>query len=237
MRRRSISSPKVYGSLVTAGIHRTPSIQVAEAAKVIENTQRDLNIAFMNELSLSFRQSISTRAAAVATRSRQQEPNGISFPFSLGLPVATASASILITWLIEPRRPLPSRGYSGRPPHQRRNGASDCARMHPRLLRRKGRGGIVTILGVPFKGRAGYPQFTRDVVRELQAFGVAVQIVDPLADPRNVGGIWRRTIRHRRACALLTRSSWRSRTTLASRAAEMKLNRSAKPSCIELWRL
>ncbi|MGJ5242270.1 nucleotide sugar dehydrogenase, partial [Bradyrhizobium oligotrophicum] len=44
----------VYGSVVTAGIHRAPSIKVAEAAKVIENTQRDLNIAFMNELSLIF---------------------------------------------------------------------------------------------------------------------------------------------------------------------------------------
>jgi UDP-N-acetyl-D-galactosamine dehydrogenase len=42
----------VYGSVVTAGLHRAPSIKVAEAAKVIENTQRDLNIAFMNELSL-----------------------------------------------------------------------------------------------------------------------------------------------------------------------------------------
>ena len=41
----------VYGSVVKAGIHRAPSIKVAEAAKVIENTQRDLNIAFMNELS------------------------------------------------------------------------------------------------------------------------------------------------------------------------------------------
>jgi UDP-N-acetyl-D-galactosamine dehydrogenase len=41
----------VYGSAVKAGIHRAPSIKVAEAAKVIENTQRDLNIAFMNELS------------------------------------------------------------------------------------------------------------------------------------------------------------------------------------------
>src|SRR5262249_26125269 len=41
----------VYGSVVKAGIHRAPSIRVAEAAKVIENTQRDLNIAFMNELS------------------------------------------------------------------------------------------------------------------------------------------------------------------------------------------
>jgi UDP-N-acetyl-D-mannosaminuronate dehydrogenase len=41
----------VYGSVVKAGIHCAPSIKVAEAAKVIENTQRDLNIAFMNELS------------------------------------------------------------------------------------------------------------------------------------------------------------------------------------------
>ena len=42
---------EVYGSVVTAGIHKAPSIRVAEAAKVIENTQRDLNIALMNELS------------------------------------------------------------------------------------------------------------------------------------------------------------------------------------------
>ena len=46
----------VYGSVVKAGIHRAPSIKVAEAAKVIENTQRDLNIAFMNELSAIFHQ-------------------------------------------------------------------------------------------------------------------------------------------------------------------------------------
>ena len=44
----------VYGSVVTAGVHRAPSIKVAEAAKVIENAQRDLNIAFMNELSAIF---------------------------------------------------------------------------------------------------------------------------------------------------------------------------------------
>ncbi len=45
---------QVYGSVVTAGVHRAPSIKVAEAAKVIENTQRDLNIALMNELALIF---------------------------------------------------------------------------------------------------------------------------------------------------------------------------------------
>jgi UDP-N-acetyl-D-galactosamine dehydrogenase len=45
---------KAYGSFVTAGVHRAPSIKVAEAAKVIENTQRDLNIALMNELAIIF---------------------------------------------------------------------------------------------------------------------------------------------------------------------------------------
>jgi UDP-N-acetyl-D-galactosamine dehydrogenase len=45
---------KVYGAVVKAGLHRAPSIRVAEAAKVIENTQRDLNIALMNELSIIF---------------------------------------------------------------------------------------------------------------------------------------------------------------------------------------
>ncbi len=44
----------VYGSIITAGIHKAPSIKVAEAAKIIENTQRDLNIALMNELSIIF---------------------------------------------------------------------------------------------------------------------------------------------------------------------------------------
>ena len=45
---------KIYGKIIKAGIHIAPSIKVAEAAKVIENTQRDLNIAFMNELSKNF---------------------------------------------------------------------------------------------------------------------------------------------------------------------------------------
>jgi UDP-N-acetyl-D-glucosamine/UDP-N-acetyl-D-galactosamine dehydrogenase len=45
---------RVYGAVVEAGVHRAPSIKVAEAAKVIENTQRDLNIALMNELALIF---------------------------------------------------------------------------------------------------------------------------------------------------------------------------------------
>src|SRR6202007_1480501 len=45
---------EVYGSVITAGVYRASSIKVAEAAKVIENTQRDLNIAFVNELAIIF---------------------------------------------------------------------------------------------------------------------------------------------------------------------------------------
>ena len=46
---------EIYSLIVTAGVHRAPSIKVAEAAKVIENTQRDVNIALMNELAQIFR--------------------------------------------------------------------------------------------------------------------------------------------------------------------------------------
>ena len=65
----------VYGSVVTAGIHRAPSIKVAEAAKVIENTQRDLNIAFMNELSaICQRLGIDTGDVLAAARHQMEFP-------------------------------------------------------------------------------------------------------------------------------------------------------------------
>lgn len=57
----------LYGSIITAGLHRAPSIKVAEAAKVIENTQRDLNISLMNELSIIFdRMNIDTHEVIAA---------------------------------------------------------------------------------------------------------------------------------------------------------------------------
>ena len=62
---------EVYASVVTAGVHRAASIQVAEAAKVIENTQRDLNIALMNELSVIFaRMGIDTAEVIAAAASK-----------------------------------------------------------------------------------------------------------------------------------------------------------------------
>jgi UDP-N-acetyl-D-galactosamine dehydrogenase len=70
-----------YGSVVTAGIHRAPCIRVAEAAKVIENTQRDLNIALMNELAIIFnRLGVNTKDVLEAARTKWN-----FLPFSPGL--------------------------------------------------------------------------------------------------------------------------------------------------------
>ena len=54
MRNRSMKSQPVYELVVKSGVHKASSIKVAEAAKIIENTQRDVNIALMNELSMIF---------------------------------------------------------------------------------------------------------------------------------------------------------------------------------------
>ena len=83
----------VYASVVTTGVHRAPSIKVAEAAKVIENAQRDLNVAFMNELSAIFhRLGIDTQDVLAAAATKWNFLNSLP-----GLWGATALASIPIT--------------------------------------------------------------------------------------------------------------------------------------------
>ena len=84
----------VYGSVVAAGVHRASRIKVAEAAKVIENTQRDLNIALMNELALIFDSiGIDTHRRARGRRA----PSGTSCRSGPASSAATASASIRTT--------------------------------------------------------------------------------------------------------------------------------------------
>ena len=91
---------QVYGSVVSAGIHRASSIKVAEAAKVIENTQRDINIALMNELAIIFNKlDIDTLEVLEAAGSKWN-----FLPFRPGLVGGTASASIRITSPIRLRR-------------------------------------------------------------------------------------------------------------------------------------
>ena len=64
---------RLYSSIVKAGVHKADSIRIAEAAKVIENTQRDLNIAFINELSLIFKKlNLSTEKILKAAETKME---------------------------------------------------------------------------------------------------------------------------------------------------------------------
>src|SRR5262249_20245902 len=176
---------EVYGSVVTAGIHRAPSIRVAEAAKVIENTQRDLNIAFMNELSLIFQAlDIDTADVLAAARTKWN-----FLPFQPGL-VGGHCIGVdpyYLTYRAEKAGYHPEVILAGRRINDEmgRRIARECIRS---LLRRRGQSGTVTILGITFKEDVPDIRNSRviDIVRELRSFGINVQIADPLADAASV---------------------------------------------------
>jgi UDP-N-acetyl-D-glucosamine/UDP-N-acetyl-D-galactosamine dehydrogenase len=170
----------VYGSVVTAGIHRAPSIKVAEAAKVIENTQRDLNIAFMNELSLIFQAlQIDTGDVLAAARTKWN-----FMPFQPGL-VGGHCIGVdpyYLTYRAEKAGYHPEVILAGRRINDGmgQRVARECVRG---LLQRKAQSGVVTVLGLTFKEDVPDTRNSRviDIVRELQSFGLSVQIHDPLA--------------------------------------------------------
>jgi UDP-N-acetyl-D-glucosamine/UDP-N-acetyl-D-galactosamine dehydrogenase len=173
---------EVYGSVVKAGIHRAPSIRVAEAAKVIENTQRDLNIAFMNELSLIFQAlEIDTGDVLAAARTKWN-----FLPFQPGL-VGGHCIGVdpyYLTYRAEKAGYHPEVILAGRRINDGmgQRVARECVRG---LLRRKGGGGVITILGLTFKENVPDTRNSRviDIVRELESFGLQVQVHDPLAIP------------------------------------------------------
>jgi UDP-N-acetyl-D-galactosamine dehydrogenase len=172
----------VYGSVVTAGIHQAPSIKAAEAAKVIENTQRDLNIALMNELSVIFhRLGIDTRDVLAAAGTKWN-----FLPFTPGL-VGGHCIGVdpyYLTHRAQRAGYHPEVILAGR----RINDGMGAfvAREVIRHLMHLPEGGTktVTVLGLTFKEDVPDLRNTKvvDVVRELQAFGVQVQIHDPVAD-------------------------------------------------------
>ncbi|NLS67607.1 MULTISPECIES: nucleotide sugar dehydrogenase [Bradyrhizobium] len=244
----------VYGSVVTAGIHRAPSIKVAEAAKVIENTQRDLNIAFMNELSLIFQAlKIDTGDVLEAARTKWN-----FLPFQPGL-VGGHCIGVdpyYLTYRAEKAGYHPQVILTGRRINDEmgRVIARECIRS---LLRRKGGGRVVSVLGMTFKENVPDIRNSRviDVVRELQSFGVTVQVADPLADPHAIEMEYGVTLRDVEALdpadALIVavahdeyvEGGWRLMQRLLRNGeglvfdVKMKLDRSSKPAAIELWRL
>jgi UDP-N-acetyl-D-glucosamine/UDP-N-acetyl-D-galactosamine dehydrogenase len=176
---------ETYGTVVKAGIHCAPSIKVAEAAKVIENTQRDLNIAFMNELSALFeRLGIDTGdvlAAAGTKWNFQKFTPGLVGGHCIGVD------PYYLTHRAEKAGYEPQVILAGRKINDSvgRRIARECVR---RLLKRKNRAATVTILGMAFKENVPDARNSKviDIIGELRSYGLAVQVHDPLADRREV---------------------------------------------------
>jgi UDP-N-acetyl-D-galactosamine dehydrogenase len=172
----------VYGAVVTAGIHKAPSIKVAEAAKVIENAQRDLNIAFMNELSaICHLLEIDTTDVLTAAETKWN-----FLPFTPGL-VGGHCIDVdpyYLTHRAEKAGYHPEVILSGRRINDNvgKRIARECLRH---LLKGRTSPERVMILGLTFKENVPDIRNSRvvDIVRELQSFGIEVQIYDPQADP------------------------------------------------------
>jgi UDP-N-acetyl-D-glucosamine/UDP-N-acetyl-D-galactosamine dehydrogenase len=176
---------ETYGAVVKAGIHRAPSIKVAEAAKVIENTQRDLNIAFMNELSALFdRMGIDTGDVLAAAGTKWN-----FYKFTPGL-VGGHCIGVdpyYLTYRAEKAGYEPQVILAGRKINDAvgQRIARECVR---RLLKRKNGVTTVTILGMAFKENVPDTRNSKvaDIVHELRSYGLLVQVHDPLADPCEV---------------------------------------------------
>ena len=173
----------VYGSVIKARIHRAPSIKVAEAAKVIENTQRDLNIAFMNELSAIFHQlGIDTADVLAAAATKW---NFMNFQPGLVGGHCIGVDPYYLTYRAEKAGYHPEIILAGRRIND--SMGQRIARECMRALLQSGRANpIVTILGLTFKENVPDIRNSKviDIVRELEYVGVNVQVSDPLASAK-----------------------------------------------------
>jgi UDP-N-acetyl-D-galactosamine dehydrogenase len=176
----------LYESIVTAGVHRASSIKVAEAAKVIENTQRDLNIALMNELAIIFdRLGIDTLEVLQAAGTKWN-----FMPFRPGL-VGGHCIGVDPYYLTHKAEML---GYH---PHvilagRRINDgmAKFVAEKTVKAMVRAGfklKGSCVNVFGLTFKENCPDLRNSKvfDMIAELESYGLQVHVHDPVADPRD----------------------------------------------------
>ncbi|NVB82173.1 MAG: nucleotide sugar dehydrogenase [Kofleriaceae bacterium] len=176
---------RVYSSVVTAGVHRAPSIKVAEAAKVIENTQRDLNIALMNELALIFdRMGIRTQDVLDAAGTKW---NFLKFSPGLVGGHCIGVDPYYLTTKAQELGYLPEVILAGRRINNNVGPfiAQKCVKMltsHDVPLRKA----KVGILGLTFKENVPDLRNSKipDIVTELAQYGIDAMVHDPLGDPR-----------------------------------------------------
>ena len=174
---------KLYGSIVVAGTHKASSIRVAEAAKVIENTQRDVNIALINELAMIFnKMGIDTEEVLEAAGSKWN-----FLPFRPGL-VGGHCIGVDPYYLTHKAQEIgyhPEMILAGRRIND--NMASYVAGEVVRLMNLRRihvAGSRVLVLGLTFKENCPDLRNSKvaDVVRELGKFGARVDVVDPWAN-------------------------------------------------------
>ena len=175
----------LYNEIITAGTHKAGSIRIAEASKVIENTQRDLNIALINELAIIFnRMEIDTSAVLEAAGTKWN-----FLPFRPGL-VGGHCIGVDPYYLTHKSAAMgyhPEIILAGR----RLNdgmGVYVVGQMIKAMLAKKihVQGAKVLIMGLTFKENCPDLRNTKvvDVIHELREFGVVVDVYDPWADPK-----------------------------------------------------
>ncbi|MDP3679568.1 MAG: nucleotide sugar dehydrogenase [Flavobacterium sp.] len=178
---------ELYKSVITAGTHLAPSIKVAEAAKVIENSQRDINIAFVNELAKIFNlMNIDTQAVLEAARTKWN-----FLPFKPGL-VGGHCIGVDPYYLAQRAQEFgyhPEIILAGR----RLNDSMGeyVASQVVKLMIKKGisvNGATVLMLGITFKENCPDVRNTKivDVIAALTDYGITVTTYDPLANPLEV---------------------------------------------------
>lgn len=174
----------LYGRVVTAGIYRAPSIRIAEAAKVIENTQRDLNIALMNELAIIFhRMSLDTSEVLRAAASKWN-----FLPFHPGLvgghcigvdPYYLTHKAEMLAY--HPEVILAGRRINDAMAHF----VAEAAIKRLAQAGFSAKGATAIIAGLAFKEDCPDVRNSKvaDLIAELRAYGMHVHVHDPVVDP------------------------------------------------------
>lgn len=211
----------VYGSIIPAGVHRASSIKVAEAAKVIENTQRDLNIALMNELALIFHKiGIDTLEVLEAAGTKW---NFLAFRPGLVGGHCIGVDPYYLTHMADKLGYHPQVILAGR---RINDGMGKfIAEQTVKQLIQSGaavKGADINVLGLTFKENCPDIRNSRviDVVQELASYGAHVHVHDPVADPAEAHreyGIelktWDALPRARAIVAAVAHSDFRRRPT------------------------
>jgi UDP-N-acetyl-D-galactosamine dehydrogenase len=185
----------VYGAIIQAGVYQAPSIKVAEAAKVIENVQRDLNISLMNELSIIFdKMGVDTHEVLKAAGTKWN-----FLPFTPGL-VGGHCIGIDPYYLLYKSRQL---GYDPQVINSGRRindgmPAYIATKLLQMLLQRgkNPRQTKVLVMGLTFKENVSDIRNSKvaDLVRELMKYAINVHLVDPHASPNEVALEYRMTL-------------------------------------------